>query len=755
MNAMKKDFVEKIKILAVEDSPTQAEKLRFLLDMNGYDVTLAKNGRQAMGFLEQLNPSLIITDINMPEVNGFELCQYIKTTEKTKMIPVVLLTSLSTVQDVVDSLICGADSFITKPYNEDYLLKNIERMLETRPPELKPRPSMEVRINLAGNSRVITTNPDQTVSLLLSTFEAAMQRNNELKKARDELWELNECLEEKVKERTGELSAEIVERKQAEAEIQHRITELEVVYSASLAITSLLEPGKIGKKLLDILSDGLHWDHSLVHIYNPLIKKTELLALHQPGLESETDYLAAEEQIQSKMKNPDQGLAGWVIQNGKSIYCGDLTREKRYIETWPGMYSGIYLPLKSGEHIIGCLSIESERENAFTETDEWLFTTLAAQASSALENGRLFSETQSSLRKSQALREIDMVISGTVDLDLVLEIALKHILTELGSDAAIILLKDFQKHTLVYRHGKGLRTKALLDCDYLDGNCLAVQVEKTRETIQIPDLLAREGKFSHSPAFSREGFINYTGIPLIAKGEVEGVLEIFNRVPVVLDQPKLDFLEAMVGQVAIAIDNATIYQDLQESNRELSLAYDATIEGWSNALDLRDKETEGHTQRVTELTLKVTRAMGIPGSERIHIRRGALLHDIGKMGVPDNILLKPGPLTDEEWIIMRKHPQFALDMLSKITYLQPALDIPYCHHEKWDGSGYPRGLEGKNIPLAARIFSVIDVWDALTSDRPYRKAWTNERALEYIKAEIGTHFDPDVIEPFLKVVRSI
>ena len=191
-------------------------------------------------------------------------------------------------------------------------------------------------------------------------------------------------------------------------------------------------------------------------------------------------------------------------------------------------------------------------------------------------------------------------------------------------------------------------------------------------------------------------------------------------------------------------------RSLQRSNLELTLAYDATIEGWSRALDLRDKETEGHTQRVTEMTEKLARSFGVRDAELLQIRWGALLHDIGKMGVPDGILLKPGSLTDEEWVAMKKHPDFAYEMLSPIRYLQQSLDIPYCHHEKWDGTGYPRGLKGAQIPLSARIFAVVDVWDALCSDRPYRAGWPEEKVREHIRALSGTHFDPQVVDVFMQ-----
>jgi HD-GYP domain-containing protein (c-di-GMP phosphodiesterase class II) len=184
---------------------------------------------------------------------------------------------------------------------------------------------------------------------------------------------------------------------------------------------------------------------------------------------------------------------------------------------------------------------------------------------------------------------------------------------------------------------------------------------------------------------------------------------------------------------------------------ELARAYDTSLDGWSRALDLRDKETEGHTQRVTDMTLRLARAMGVAEGDLVDIRRGALLHDIGKMGIPDSILLKPGPLTEEEWKVMRRHPVYAYDFLSPTPYLRPALDIPYCHHEKWDGTGYPRGLRGEGIPRAARIFAVADVWDALRSDRPYRAAWTAVKAREYIREQAGKHFDPRVVEVFLRI----
>lgn len=269
-----------------------------------------------------------------------------------------------------------------------------------------------------------------------------------------------------------------------------------------------------------------------------------------------------------------------------------------------------------------------------------------------------------------------------------------------------------------------------------------------RRLIGEPDL-------SHSKwATQTKNFAAYHGLPLIANGELKGVLEVCHRQPHKFDEEWLDFFEILGGQTAIAIDHISLLKSLQQSNLNLQLAYDSTIEGWSRALDLRDKETEGHSLRVTQMTLRLARLMKVDDAKLIHIRRGALLHDIGKLGIADAILLKPGKLNDEEWQIMKRHPQYAYEMLSPIAYLQAALEIPYCHHEKWDGSGYPRGLKGEEIPLAARIFAVADVWDALVSDRPYHKGWSTEEVYHYIRGEAGHYFDPQVVTLFFQIMNQ-
>jgi PAS domain S-box-containing protein len=364
--------------------------------------------------------------------------------------------------------------------------------------------------------------------------------------------------------------------------------------------------------------------------------------------------------------------------------------------------------------------------------------------------GHMLSELQAQkqIARINALRKIDLAVLSSFDLKLTLGVSIDQILEQLGVDAADVMLLDPSATTLIFAAGRGFRQPAIERAKLRLGEGYASRVVLEQRVIHIPDFEA-EKKFIRQPYVRGEDFVTYVGAPLEAKGRVRGVLEIYCRTPLEVNQEWLDYLEVLAGQIAIAVDNATLFKDLQRSNSELMLAYEATLEGWSAALDLRDHETEGHTQRVTEMTMELAEAMDIQPEELVNIRRGALLHDIGKMGVPDNILLKPDKLNEEEWQHMRMHAVYAYNLLSNITYLRDALDIPYCHHEKWNGTGYPRGLKGEEIPLAARIFAVADVYDALTSDRPYRKGWPHERALDYIREQSGNFFDPRVVEAFL------
>jgi len=358
---------------------------------------------------------------------------------------------------------------------------------------------------------------------------------------------------------------------------------------------------------------------------------------------------------------------------------------------------------------------------------------------------------QRQLTHLTALSAIDRVIASNFDLKLSLSEILKHVTMELGVDAADILILNPNLQILEHGAECGFRATEIKEVHIRLGDGYAGRVALERQLVQVQNLRDEPDNLFMSTLLAEENFVCYYGVPLIAKGQVQGVLEVFHRAEFTPDAEWLNFLYTLAGQAAIAIENALLFESLQRSNSELTMAYDATIEGWSCALDLRDKETEGHTQRVTQMAVNLARAFNLSESELVQVRWGGLLHDIGKMGVPDGILLKPSSLTDEEWVTMKKHPTFAYEMLSPIRYLRLALDIPCCHHEKWDGTGYPRGLKGEQIPLAARIFAVVDVWDALNSNRPYRAAWSEEKIRTYIHASSGTYFDPQVVETFMQI----
>jgi len=410
-------------------------------------------------------------------------------------------------------------------------------------------------------------------------------------------------------------------------------------------------------------------------------------------------------------------------------------------------------PLVAQEDVIGALMIT--RTDPFSDSDLKLLTAIGDIAASSLQRSGLFEQTQERLQRLTALRTIDLAISSSLDLRVTLNILLEQVAGQLGADVAAVLLSDLHSQILEFASGRGFLTKSVEDVHLSPGTGFAGTAVLERKTTSITGPQDAAVDSLAKLLFTEEGIEFCSATPLVSKGEVEGVLIVGKRSAFSPDDEWIEYLEALAGQAAIALDSARLFDHLSRANQQLTLAYNATIEGWSRALDLRDKETEGHTQRVTEMTLRLARSMGMFDEEDlVHIRRGALLHDIGKMAVPDHIMFKPGSLNDDEWGLMRQHPEQAYHLLYPIPYLRKALDIPYAHHERWDGTGYPRGLSGEQIPLAARVFAVVDVWDALSSDRPYRQHWEEERVISYLQENSGTYFDPQVVSVFTRLLRG-
>ncbi|MBU1182004.1 MAG: PAS domain S-box protein [Proteobacteria bacterium] len=493
-----------------------------------------------------------------------------------------------------------------------------------------------------------------------------------------------------------------------------------------------------------------------------------------------TDYKKAKDMLRSTQFSVDQAseCISWIDPDGRFLYVNDAyCRLLNYSrDEFLSMYIFDVAPDYSRENWLDYWSNYKQKMTVFFEssrrTKDGILIPVEINANYLAYEDKEFivsfvrDISQRKLSEERlkrqfdrlaALRAIDMAITSSFDIRVTFSIFLEQVVACLGVDAADILILNTQMYNrLTFVAGRGFRTDALRHTNLKLGAGYAGMVAQERKTICIHDLQKEpQDLLKKSPQFSNEDFVTYHAVPLIAKGHVKGVLEIFNRTSFEHNQDWLDFLEALAQQAAIAIDNVKLFDDLQKSNIDLLQAYDNTLEGWSNALDLRDKETEGHSQRVTEMTLRLAGKMGIRDSELMHVRRGALLHDIGKMGIPDKILLKPGALNDEEWKIMRKHPVYAYELLYPISYLRPALEIPYSHHEKWDGTGYPSGLKAEYIPLAARIFAIVDVWDALRSERPYRPAWPEEKTIKHIREQSGTHFDPKVVAAFLELINEL
>jgi PAS domain S-box-containing protein len=450
--------------------------------------------------------------------------------------------------------------------------------------------------------------------------------------------------------------------------------------------------------------------------------------------------------------SPGSGVAGRVIASRRPYWGveGDERAALPPAAIARGLKQVLAVPLLVQQRAIGALCVGSRQ--ALTAAHQRVLEAIAHLAASAIQRARLHEQTQQRLQRLDSLHAIDIAISSSFDLRVTLNIFLDHLAVQLGVDAAAVLLLNPGTQTLEYAAVRGLSVMLTREAPMRLSDRLAGHVAAERQRLHLADM--RTANTMRGPESSRrhalsQGFVAYYGMPLMAKGRVQGVLEVFHRSPLTPDSDWLEFLGALATQAAIAIDNATLFSQLQRSNLELNLAYDATIEGWARVLEARGIEPGGHALAVAEVTVSLARAMGIAEAELVHVRRGALLHDIGMLGVPESVVLQPGRLTEPDRALMQRHPEHAFDLLAHIGYLRPALDIPWCHHERWDGSGYLRGLRGELIPLAARVFAVVDVWSALTSQRPYRPAWAAEQARAYLREQAGQLFDARVVEAFL------
>lgn len=533
------------------------------------------------------------------------------------------------------------------------------------------------------------------------------------------------------------------EQRRAEELQKQRATELEALNQVSRALRAAHNP----KEMLSVF---VHESAKVLEADNMsllLVKGRELEVVAGCG---ETVAILGErfprpaDWLDEKFRNGEPRL-------NQNLASEDTNRPMRVCKMLNmGMAACACVALATHKSTIGLLHAGWRNPCVELEPKKHLLSVLGDLAASAIQRSSLHDETRRRLQRLTALRAIDVAISGSVDLRVTLGVLLDQVMSQLGADATSVRIMNPFTRSFDFASGRGFRTNLLQKIPLRLGDGTVGRTIAERRTLKIHDFADVSSRYFDPTLIAEEKFVSYFGTPLVAKGEIKGVLELFMRSKCEPDEEWLTFLEALAGQAAIAIDAHEMFEGSQRASIEITRAYDATLEGWVKVLDLRDKESEGHTDRVMNLTLQLARRMAMDEKDLIQIRRGALLHDIGNMSIPDAILLKPAPLTEQEWEIIREHPRIAHQILSPIAYLKPALDIPYCHHERWDGTGYPRGLKGEEIPLAARIFAVVDVWDSLCNDRPFRKAWPPEKVCDYIRNLSGIQFDPRVANAFLE-----
>jgi PAS domain S-box-containing protein len=530
-----------------------------------------------------------------------------------------------------------------------------------------------------------------------------------------------------------------------ESELQ-RNQELAAVGKVSEALRSAPTPVEMSPIILDQLMDLLALDAAALMIYDVDLDEVRL-----------ADGRGTWKLVSELARDPGaEMITRSVIQSGRLYENSNILQNSELAQNplFKNLRSITCMPLVAQEQVIGVLQIG--RSSPLIERDKHLLAAVGELSANALHRAQLHDQTVQRLKRLTILRKVDMAITSSMDATFTLSILIEEMLSGLQLDAACVVQLNSASYTLEWITGKGFDSTSLVHARMGMPSLTAMSPDNPqvravleREPVLVEDLSTVKNERARQLA--QDGFSAGIVLPLISKGEVMGLMEVFQRGPLTRDRELIDFIESLAGQAAIAMDNAALFDNLERSNLELSLAYDATIEGWARALDLRNEETERHSLRVVEKTLALARFMGLSDSELVHIRRGAFLHDIGKIAVPDEIMNKPGPLSESEWEVMRKHPLHGYQLLSPISYLRQAIDIPYYHHEKWDGTGYPHGLREEEIPLSARIFAVVDVWDALLNDRPYRKAWPEEQVQAYLRDQSGRHFDPRVVDAFFAI----
>ncbi|HDD55511.1 MAG TPA: GAF domain-containing protein [Chloroflexi bacterium] len=546
-----------------------------------------------------------------------------------------------------------------------------------------------------------------------------------------------------IRDITGELQV----REQQQKTIQQQ----EALDVLSRALTSCLTPEDIYQNILVQIRKLFQLE--ALHVYR--------IPAQEGGFQIEFTWRKDRESKRHnfrelELENPNTSFADELLEEKKGVWSSDLRAFQTDPDPAKSTLSGSMLavPLVVENRVIAALQLLHSDQGLYQGEDLVLLSRIANLVAIGLQKAYLYQETQTHLDKLTSLQRIEQTVLENLSLPTTLDMLVDQLVKELAVDAAAILYFHPQLKTLKFITQTGFRQNILQHTDLEVGEGLAGRAAESRTMIHIPDLKHTTQQISRDLEFSTERFVSYFGVPLTAKGRLVGVMELFHRERLDPDQSWIDLLEMIAGLAAIAIDHQNIYKNLERSRNELDIALDAIIEGWAQALELRGIESPGHWRRIEELTLSVGAKLGIKGESLVNLRRGALLHDIGKMAIPDEVLHKRTPLSADERALIGKHPIDAYELLKEVAGLKSALEVPLYHHERWDGTGYPYQLVGEDIPYLARIFTVVDVWDAMRSERPYRKAFSRQKALQTLKDEAGKGFDPEIVQVFIDLLEE-
>lgn len=758
-----------MRILYIEDNPFDAELTQIELKKHGNDFEVTHVGtiRQALELFKQPSPpilDLILTDMNLTDGSGLTLLAEVR--NLAIPVAVVLVTGQGDEETAVAALKAGADDYLVK--QKDYL-KNLPQTLTNalqRFKKVKNRFSRPIRVLYAEHNAIdidLTLRhikshaPHIQMDVVRDTFSVNHILNNATAENRYDVFLVDLHL-------PGEDALTLVKRILEDKRFEYPVVLITGQGNEETAVNVL----KLG--VVDYLVKANGYLYRLPAV---LENAHNLLSLYQEKealAQSESQFrLLAENamDIIFRLKIRPKVEFDYISPAAQAItgYGPEVFYESPNL-----IFEAAQEKIGSLQNFVRILKLNENPDIVFpflTKDNRRLILDLRGHVvrndlnqpimlegitRDITDRVEIETKLQNRMHKLNALHTIDTAINSSFDLKFTYQVLLEQVLALTKTRAAIILIFDPDFNNIRPMASTGFSSTNGLVNNWIKRDPLPAQAAVERRIVEISRAEIEGNIFEMAELYKKEKVVKHLAVPMIVKGYVKGVLELFFAENTDLEMETQSFLETIVQQAAIALESVQNFEQLQRSNQELLKAYDETLVGWVGFLDLRDEETEGHTMRVMDATMKICQEFNFTADELVNIRRGVLLHDIGKVGVPDAILNKPGPLTDEEWVIMKKHPVLAHQMLSSVSYLRPSLDIPYCHHEWWDGTGYPRGLKGEEIPLAARIFMIEDVFDALTSDRPYRKAWSVEKTVAYIREQAGTHFDPNIVERCLEII---